>query len=68
MAVPLVGGAGDASAELYNSSTGTFSRTGSMTTVRYGATATLLSDGRVLIAGGLPDLGSAELYTHHRHL
>ena len=55
---------------------GTFSATGSMTTARYFHTATLLSDGRVLIAGGdishghhgsvagfpLQTLSSAELY------
>jgi hypothetical protein len=60
-----------ASAELYDSSTGTFSPTGSMTTARSDQTATLLDDGRVLITGGQgstegPDgtfnLSSAELY------
>jgi hypothetical protein len=57
-----------ASAELYDPSSGTFSATGSMTTPREGHTATLLADGRVLIAGGspgisgAPDLASAELY------
>jgi hypothetical protein len=61
------------SAELYDPVTGTFSKTGNMATDRYGHTATLLNDGRVLIAGGIqivqppPSvvtavLSSAELY------
>ncbi|MGD0862639.1 MAG: kelch repeat-containing protein [Candidatus Limnocylindrales bacterium] len=49
------------SAELYDPQTGAFSSTGSMRTAREGQTATLLPDGRVLIAGG-SDLASAELY------
>jgi hypothetical protein len=49
-----------ASAELYDPTTGRFSPTGSMTTLRVDHTATLLSDGRVLIAGGSGS--SAELY------
>ena len=57
------------SAELYDPSTGTFTVTGGMTRASYGQVATLLSDGRVLIAGGsvfietsgIP-INSAELY------
>jgi plastocyanin len=55
-----------ATAELYDPKTGTFSATGSMTTPREDHTATLLSDGRVLIVGGNDDVdhagASAELY------
>ena len=52
-------------AELYDPKNGTFSPTGSMASARGGATATLLTDGRVLVAGGLASpnyLASAELY------
>jgi hypothetical protein len=61
-----------ASAELYDPLSGTFRPTGSMTVPRGVHTATLLDDGRVLIAGGVyyggigaffGSLASAELYT-----
>ena len=51
-----------ASAELYDPSAGAFTPTGSMLTARWQATATLVADGRVLIAGGLDLSGSAEIY------
>ena len=54
------------SAELYNPASGTFSTTGSLNTGRYGHSATLLNNGKVLIAGGTNSttgaLSSAELY------
>ena len=43
-------------AELYNPATGTWSRTGSMTSPREGQPATLLNDGQVLMAGETADL------------
>jgi WD40 repeat protein len=59
-----------ASAELYDPSTGTFTATGEMTTSRSSHTATLLPNGKVLIAGGQSRVGavgssavaSAEVY------
>ena len=50
------------SAELYDPAAGTFSLTGSMNEARGTHTATPLTDGRVLIAGGLGPLASAEIY------
>jgi WD40 repeat protein len=54
-----------ASAELYNPSKRRFSNTGAMLEARTGHTATLLADGKVLIAAGndgTTSLTSAELY------
>jgi len=58
----------DNGAGLYDSATGVWSGTGNMTANRGGHTATLLADGKVLIAGGADTdptgtgLASAELY------
>ncbi len=54
-----------ATAELYDPATGTWSPTGTMSTARMNHTATLLSNGKVLVAGGFDGssyLASAELY------
>lgn len=52
--------------ELYNPITGTWASTGSMAITRYGHTATLLLNGKVLVAGGFATTGGAytesELY------
>lgn len=68
----LIVGGGNATAELFDPESGTFSFTGPPLAGRLGATATLLSDGRVLIAGGLgltagpdghlPMLNTAEIF------
>src|SRR5262249_7091420 len=59
-------GCNDTSAELYDPAARKFSLTGHMTVSRYGHSATLLPDGKVLIAGGWDSqykpLASAELY------
>jgi WD40 repeat protein len=59
--VLIVGGADDATAELYDPATGKFSPTGSMAAARSGFTTTLLKNGQVLVVGG-NDSSAAELY------
>ena len=63
------GNTGTAEAELYDPATGQWTETGSMHVARSGSVASLLADGRVLVAGGvdpgkgyLGALASAELY------
>lgn len=68
--VLLAGGAGTtnmpappwAKAELYDPATGTFTTTGSMSVPRTNHTVTPLADGRVLVAGGLYNDASAEIF------
>lgn len=61
----LIAGGGSTAADLYDTRSEVWRTTGPMTTARRSASATLLSTGRVLIAGGLAGtagLASAELY------
>jgi hypothetical protein len=58
-------GDGSSSAEVFDPATGTFTLIGNMTAARVGQTATLLTDGRVLITGGWTSsspIATAELY------
>ena len=54
-------------AEIYDSTTASFTATGAQLAARGGHTATLLVDGRVLLAGGgsFGSLGVTEIYTPH---
>jgi hypothetical protein len=62
------GSTSDNGAQLYDSGTGIFSNTGNLMTSRGGHTATLLANGKVLLAGGADQdpggtgMASAELY------
>lgn len=52
---PFVSGGGTPTAEVYDSATGFWNTTGSMSSPRGFHTSTLLQDGRVLVAGGSVD-------------
>ena len=68
----LLGAAGHGPIALARSQ-GAFAPTGNLSTERLGHTATLLTNGKVLVAGGGATPGervwsSAELYDAHRHV
>ena len=61
----LILGGGGQTAELFNPTTGSFSPTGNLTVPRLAPSVTLLTDGRVLVAGGSSSNGttdSTEIY------
>jgi Bacterial Ig-like domain (group 2)/Galactose oxidase, central domain len=60
---PPFAGDGSAKAEVYDPATGTFTPTAKLSTARIGQTATLLLDGKVLIAGGVTSDSSGPLAT-----
>jgi hypothetical protein len=56
-----MGGRAEASAEIYDPATGTFTATGSMVEMRAFESMVVLLDGRVLLAGGLLGTGWSEV-------